>query len=177
MKFIGSLTDEDFGLKVKKLSNPKERNSARGVIVNKDGKIAILHKKLTNEYKLIGGGMEEFEDPIKAFKREALEETGCTIEIDDFIGNYEEQKSQDNFRQISYLYAAHVLKQKQKPEFTKEEIEENAELLWLDFDEAIKLMKNCEKNLVDSKFSSVYHTKFIVRRDYNILKYYQRHYL
>ena len=48
MKFIGSLTDEDFGLKVKKLSNPKERNSARGVIVNKDGKIAILHKKLTN---------------------------------------------------------------------------------------------------------------------------------
>ncbi len=177
MKFIGSLTDEDFGLKLKKLNNPKERNASRGVIVNKDGKIAILHKKVTNEYKLIGGGIENDEDPIKAFKRETLEETGCTIEIDDFMGNYEEQISQNNFRQISYLYVARVLKQKQKPKFTLKEKEEGSELLWLDVDEAIKKISECEKNLVDSKFSNIYNTRFIVRRDYNILKYYQQHYL
>lgn len=177
MKYIGSLTDEDFGLKTKKLNNPIERTSARGIIVNNEGKVAILHKKLKNEYKLIGGGMKELEDPIKAFKREALEETGCTIEIDDFMGRYKEEKNQDNFRQISYLYVAHVLKQKQKPEFTKKEIEEGSEILWIDFDEAIELIKNCENNLIESKFSNVYQTRFAVRRDYNILKYYQKHYL
>ena len=170
---IKKITDENFNLKRIPLDNPKIRYGARGIVLNKDGKIAILCKKNKNEYKLIGGGIEEEENPENAFIREVLEETGCIIEIDKCLGTIEEIKSHDNFKQISYVFISHVVEDRGIPHYTKKEIDEGAELLWVDLDDAINLIKNCESKLVASKYESVYHTKFIVRRDYEILKYYQ----
>ena len=82
MKCINKLTDEDFGLDIVPFDNPRHRYGARGIVFNKDNKIAVLNKTLKNEYKLVGGGIEEDEDPTKAFKREVLEEAGCIVEID-----------------------------------------------------------------------------------------------
>ena len=90
MKCFKKITDEDLDLEIIPFNNPRIRFGARGIILNNDGKIAILYKEAKREYKLIGGGMEEDEEPIKAFKREALEETGCIIEIDDCLGTVEE---------------------------------------------------------------------------------------
>lgn len=181
MKCIKKLTDEDFSLKpIPFDDNIRHRFGARGIIFNDEQKIAILYKKEKNEYKLIGGGIEENEDPIKAFKREALEETGCTIDIDDRLGTFEELKSQDNFRQTSYIYVAHVLDSSNELHLTKKELGEGSQLLWCSLNEAIDLIKNCESNLLPSKFESdmsIYHTKFVVRRDYEILKYYKNHYI
>ncbi|MGN1297508.1 MAG: hypothetical protein ACI4VH_03645 [Clostridia bacterium] len=36
----------------------------------------------------------------------------------------------------------------------------------------LKLITECFNNLIASKYESVYHTKFIVLRDRNILEYY-----
>ena len=55
---------------------------------------------------------------------------------------------------------------------TEKEKTEGSRLLWLDLDEAIKVIKECENNLKASIYEDVYATKFIVRRDYYILKYY-----
>ena len=55
--------------------------------------------------------------------------------------------------------------------FTQKETDEGSKLLWLDISDALKLIKESENKLVSSKYESVYHTKFIVRRDYEILKY------
>lgn len=178
MKCIKVITDEDFGLKSVPMNEPRKRYGARGIVFKDEGQIAILHKRAKNEYKLVGGGIDEDEDPIKAFKREVLEEAGCKVEIDDRIGTIDEIKSQDNFKQTSYIYVAHVIEDFKQTNFTEQEKGEGSELLWLDIDSAIELIKDSETKLIASKYESdmsIYHTKFIVRRDYEILKYYKNH--
>lgn len=174
---IKTLTDKDFGLENLVLDNPRIRFAARGLVFNKDNKIAILNKKKKNEYKLVGGGIEEDEDSKLAFKREVLEEAGCNIEIKDEIGIIEEIKSHDNFKQTSYVFSANVIGDIGKPNFTQKELDEGAQLLWLEIDDAMKRIKNSEDELIGSKYENVYHTKFIVRRDYEILKYYKENFM
>lgn len=72
---ICKITDEDLGLDVLEMNNPRVRNAARGIVLRDDGKIAIFNKSIKNEYKLPGGGIENNESPEEAFKREVLEET------------------------------------------------------------------------------------------------------
>lgn len=172
MKCIKILTDEDFEMDNLPINKPRERFAARGLVFNKNNKIAILNKQFKNEYKLVGGGIENDEDPLKAFKREVLEEAGCEIEVDDCLGTIIEIKSHDNYKQTSYVYVAHVTNNTGILNFTQKEIDEGAKLLWLDISEAMHLIKDSENKLVASKYENVYHTRFIVRRDYEILKYY-----
>lgn len=174
------LTDLDFDLEVKEFNNPRIRYGARGIVFNDKNEIAILNKANKNEYKLVGGGIEENEDPTIAFKREVLEETGCKIEIDDCLGIIKEEKTQDNFIQTSYIYVAHILEDTKQLQLTDEEIDDGSQLLWLNIDDAMDRIKSCENSIVASKHEgnmSIYHTKFIVRRDYTILKYYKNNYL
>jgi len=174
---IKTLIDEDFGIKSVELNVPRERLGARGIVFDNENKIAILNKQLKNEYKLVGGGIEEDEDPEIAFKREVLEEAGCNIEITNKIGTIVEIKSQDNFKQTSYVFISKVVGEKGETNFTQKEIDEGSRLLWLDIDSAMNLIKESESKLVESKYENVYHTKFIVRRDYEILKFYKDNYM
>jgi len=176
MQTIKRITDEDFNISSIEMTNPRIRKAARGIVFNKDGNIAVLFKKEKNEYKLIGGGMEDSEIPEDSFRREVLEETGCIVCIDKLLGKIIEEKSQDNFIQESYVYVSHVIEDTGKTNLTEKEIGEGAKCLWLDIDEAMYLIKNSESVLKASKYDgkkSIYHTKFIIRRDYEILKYYK----
>ena len=172
---IKKVTDNDFNISTISVVHPRIRYSARGLVFNDKGYIAILYKKKKNEYKLIGGGMKGDEKPSDAFKREVLEETGCEINISKCLGTVEEIKSHDNFKQISYVYVSHVIKDNGKLFLTRQEVAEESVCLWLDIEEAIKRIHDCEEKLISSSYDgekSIYHTKFIVRRDYEILKYY-----
>ena len=176
---LKNITDEDLGMKPIKFENPRRRYGARGIIFNDEYKVAILYKENKNEYKLVGGGIEKDEDPVDALIRESLEETGYEISIDESLGTIEELKSYDNFIQTSYVFVAHVVKKLHSPNYTKQELDEGAKLLWLDYDIAMKKIKECEKDLKSSKYDgdlSIYHTRFIIKRDYNILKYYKINY-
>ena len=175
MNIIKVITDEDFGLKSKKMKNPRLRIGARGIIFNKSNKIAILFKEKKKEYKLMGGGVEINEKPDFAFLRESQEETGCSVKIIKNLGTIIEEKSRDNFKQISYVYIAKVVEENNIFNYTDKEIGEGSKLLWLDIDDAIKIINESENKLLPSIYDekmSVYHTKFIVRRDYEILKYF-----
>lgn len=119
MKLIRRITDEDFNLKSIKMKKPRKRFGARGLVFDDNGNIAILYKKLKNEYKLIGGGIENNESPEVAFEREVLEETGYQVRIDYELGEIIEEKSQDNFVQLSYVYVAHIIDKVDKPKYTK----------------------------------------------------------
>ena len=176
MKDIIVLNDKDFGLELKELNNPDTRVAARGIVI-KDGKIAILNKANNNEYKLVGGGVEGDEDPKIAFEREVLEEAGCKVEIDNFLGTVKEERTNNNFTQTSYVYVAHVIEDTKKLDLTEKEINEGARLLWLTLDEAINVIKNCENDLKASKYENILSKKFVVKRDYNILTYYKDNYL
>ena len=169
---IRVLVDEDFGLKSVEFNNPRVRKGARGIIINSDGKIAVFNKANKNEYKLPGGGIDEGENPEEAFKREALEETGCEIEIINSLGTIEEHKSLDNFKQTSYIFVAKVVNDTHKLNLTQKEKDEGAQLLWVDDTEALKLITDCYDKLKESKYENLYHSKFIALRDRYILEYY-----
>lgn len=177
MDNIKVITDNDFNLESMELNNPRIRIGARGLVFNNDNKIAILNKRNKNEYKLVGGGVEVNEDPKVAFEREVLEEAGCKIQIDNFIGTIKEERTHHNFIQTSYIYTGHVIEDTGHLNLTEKEIAEGAKLLWLDIDEAIKIIKGCEKNIKPSVYEDIYLTKFVVRRDYSILEYYKNNYL
>lgn len=176
MNLICKLTDNDIGGKYVELKNPEIRLSARGIVVRKDGRIAIFYKSIKNEYKIPGGGIENNESEEEAFKREVLEETGCIIEIEEKLGITEEYKTKTNFKQISNVFIGRVIEDTKQLNVTQKEKEEGAQLIWKAPEEALKLIIDCYDNLVESKYESVYMTKFIVLRDRKILEYYLKEY-
>lgn len=176
INLIGQIKDEDIGGKSIAAENYRQRFGARGIVIREDGKIAVFNKSLKNEYKLPGGGIDEGEETSEAFKREVFEETGCKIEIIDFLGTIEEIKTQDSFKQRSYVYVGKVIKNTNELHVTEQEAKEGAKLLWETPEKALELIKDCYDKLLPSPceadLSSVYHTKFIVRRDTKILETY-----
>lgn len=172
MNLICKITDNDLGLEYNGIENPSLRLGARGIVIRDDGKIAIFNKSNKNEYKLPGGGIEGNEEPKEAFKREVLEETGCVVEILEELGTTEEYKLQNNFKQISYIYVGKVIEDTKVLNITQKEKDEGAKLLWETPKKALELITDCYDKLVESKYESVYTTKFVVLRDRKILEYY-----
>lgn len=172
MELICKITDSDIGEELLKMENPRLRLAARGIVIREDGKIAVFNKSNKNEYKLPGGGIEGEENPEIAFKREAMEETGCEVEIIKELGATEEYKSLNNFKQISYVYVGKVIKDTKQLHVTEKEKDEGAKLLWETPKKALELITECYNNLIASKYESVYSTKFIVLRDRKILEKY-----
>lgn len=172
---IIKITDEDIGGKNSIINEWKERMAARGIVIRDDNKIALFYKAQKNEYKLPGGGIENGETSKEAFKREVLEETGCKVEIIDQLCITEEYKSQRGFKQTSYAYIGKVIEDTNQLNLTEKEKAENSKLLWVDPEEALKLIENCFDFLKPSNFDKledVYSTKFIIKRDSLILKKY-----
>lgn len=172
MEWKCKIADGDIGEESVEMEKPKLRLGARGIVIREDGKIAVFNKSNKNEYKLPGGGIEGDENPEEAFKREVLEETGCEVEIIDNLGITEEYKSKNKFKQISYVFVGKVIRDFKHLGLTKKEKEEGARLLWETPEKALELITNCFDKLKESKYESVYSTKFIVLRDRKILERY-----
>lgn len=175
-KLIKEITDLDLGEAVQEVKEWKMvRKASRGIVIREDGKIAIFNKTAKNEYKLPGGGSEGNETPEETFIREVFEETGCKVEIIDFLGVTEEYRSKKSGRQTSYVFVAKVIEDTKKLHLTEKEIVEEAKLLWVEPFEALNLIKNCIDKLKPSTYDEgdhVYGTKFIIYRDCAILEYY-----
>ena len=169
---IAVITDSDFNLEKKELNKPFMRYSSRGIVFNKDGMIAVFHKAKMNEYKLPGGGIEKGESFCEAFKREVFEETGCKIKNIEEIGITIEEKTQNNFCQISHVFKAEVLNNTNRLHLTNKEIEEGGNLLWLDINDAYNKIMESINNFVATNYESKYQNLFIIKRDALILKYY-----
>lgn len=174
MKLIAKITDKDIGMDIVDYENPQIRRAARGIVLNENGEIALLHKKNKNEYKLPGGGMEGDETKEVAFQREILEETGCQVEIIEYMGYTEEIKSHIGFVQTSYVFISKVISNTHKLNLTQKEIEEGGELVWVMPEVALSLIRKSFSNLKGSKYDDIYSTKFIVKRDELILNEYMK---
>lgn len=169
---IAIIKDSNFHLKDKELNDPLIRYASRGLVFNDQNEIAVFHKKNKNEYKLPGGGIKKNENPVEAFYREVLEETGCVVEILDCLGTIIEEKSSTNFKQVSYVYVSRVINDSRKLNLTEKEKEEGAVLLWKSIQDALDLITNCQENLVGSLYDDLYRSLFMVERDKEILNYY-----
>lgn len=177
-KIIVNVNDKSLGLNDLKVNDEcKVRYGSRGIVIEQNGDIAIFNKRSKNEYKLPGGGIEEGENPMEAFMREIMEETGCEIEIIDYLGLAVEEKGQTNFKQISYVFVAKVLNNTNGLHLTEKEKDEDAIVMWVSLREALELVNGCINNLVGSKYDDLYRSLFMVKRDSEILNYYKEIYL
>lgn len=172
MRLISKVTDIDIGEQAKRMNEPRKRIAVRTILLNEKGEMALLHKAKKNEYKLIGGGVDEGETLNQALKREVLEEAGCEIKVIAELGYIEEERTRDNFTQVSYVYVAGVAKDTQQLHLTEQEEEEGAKLCWCNPEEALKKIKESYDKLIPSQYSDLYNTKFIIKRDEKILSYY-----
>lgn len=160
---LAEIKDKDLGLEEKKEKiDYRIRNAARAVLFNKDKKIAVLFVSKNNYHKIPGGGIKEGETINDALQREVLEETGCSFEIKDKVGEILEFRDEFKIKQTSYCFIAEVKEIVAEPKFTEKESAQGFKLLWIDLDEAIDLLEKDEpKN---------YEGKFIQKRDLILLK-------
>ena len=61
---------------------------AFGIIFNEQKRILLVHRRDYDLWNLPGGGLEDFESPTNAVKREVKEETGLKVEISRLLGVY-----------------------------------------------------------------------------------------
>ncbi len=142
--------------------NFKPRLAARGVVINHDNNIAVLTVSKHNYYKLPGGGIEEGEDNLEAFRRECLEEIGFDVEVISELGSIIEYRSELEVIQPSYCYVGKVIGERKEIAFTEHEKREGfREPVWVSFKEAYRL--------VSTSNPSNYEGRFIKERDTLIL--------
>lgn len=172
MDLIIKISDADIGERTCEIHNPNTRHAVRTILLNDNGEIAILNKSEKNEYKLIGGGIEKHESLEQALRREVMEETGCEIAILKELGYVEEYQTVNNFVQTSYIYVTKVRNDTKELHFTEQEKNEGAKLCWYKPNAALQHIKNSYAKLIPSKYSNLYSSRMVVKRDSLILKYY-----
>ena len=55
---------------------------------------------------------------------------------------------------------------------TEQEKEEGSKLCWFKPQKALEYISNCYNDLKPSKYDNLYSTKFVIKRDESILKYF-----
>ena len=134
----------------KKNYNPNgtvgKRPSVRGIIL-KDGKIAMMHSKKYDYYKLPGGGIEEGESLEETLIREVREESGLTVipeTIKEFgyVRRIEKGRFEDIFIQDNYYFICETESEISEQELDDYEAEEEFTLEFVTIDHAITVNEN-----------------------------------
>lgn len=118
------------------------RKSARAVVLNDRGEMAVQYLQNYTYHKLPGGGIEPGETVEEALKREVREEVGCDCEVLEPIGMVIEYRNKYHMLHISYGFSAQVVGAIGEPQLDEGEREEGQVTLWLPPEEALAKMKN-----------------------------------
>lgn len=119
------------------------KRAARTVIVDNEDRIVILDVNNGDYYKIPGGGVEEGETDEEAAKREALEESGCEVELIQKIGEQQFVDPDPNNNGRIHFSVCYLAKKKTdgQTNFNDWEKENSFKMKWVTFDEAINLFE------------------------------------
>ena len=114
------------------------RPSARAII-ERDGKVLVMHSRKYDYFKFPGGGIEQGETPEQALVREVREESGCCVRpetIEEFGSvlrrNRDAHDPEAIFEQWNYYYFCDITDERVPIVQEDYEIEERFEALWAD---------------------------------------------
>ena len=150
-KLIGELTDKTV-LGLEGLSASEPRKTARAILINEDGKFAVMFAEKFNLHTLPGGGIEDDETERDALIREILEETGCTCDAIKPLGMVSENRCHADYTTLSYYFVVHTKSKNEKPHLTAAEIENGTCIKWCTFDEVIHLIKDYKHDTNQKRF-------------------------
>ena len=121
------------------------RPSARAIIFDDEGKIALVYSKKENYYKFPGGGIHDDEDRVSALIREVKEEVGMTVipeTIEEFGSVLRRQKSNVSehtiFEQENFYYTCQTKREIGDQNLDAYEVEAGFVLRCVTLDEAIQ---------------------------------------
>lgn len=105
MRLLFTIDSKDYNPGGTSFSRP----SVRGILIDGNGKIGMVHSLKFGYYKFPGGGIEPGETHQEALIREYLEETGLTlipgsIREYGYVHRVEKGKQEDMFIQDSFYY-------------------------------------------------------------------------
>lgn len=152
MKLIKFLSDNNLKLSESDQLTDTSWNTriaARAVILDTEGRVALMHVAEYDIYKLPGGGIDENESLSDALNREVKEETGCDVDVDSLIGMVIEKRDQWKLFQVSHCFKT-ILTSNGEQNLTDEEKETGFSLHWANnVEEAIKLIKSGKSHRYD----------------------------
>lgn len=128
------------------------RKSARAILRNADGAIAIQHLTVQGIYKLPGGGVEPGESLEDTLHRELREEVGCAVRIVRELGCVIEYHTEEHRIHISYCFVADIDGAIGTPVLEADEIEAGLTTLWLTPEETIAHLTNDASWLYQAPF-------------------------
>jgi ADP-ribose pyrophosphatase YjhB (NUDIX family) len=146
------ITEADFGLKAREVSEYKVRRAVRGIVVSPKGEIALLYLSAKNYHKVPGGGVDQGESLEDAVRREVAEETGMRVRIERPLGVVIENMTTLAKMQISYLFICRAIGKPGKMRLTKGEVAEGVTWEWVPIVKALKLLSG-KANSVEGKFA------------------------
>jgi 8-oxo-dGTP diphosphatase len=123
--------NKQFG-NIEKHKDYYKREGVYGIIMNKDQKFGII--KATDRYFLPGGGTHGEESHKACLHREFLEETGYSIEIEQYLGQTDFHFHSKDFLHHYMHILSHYYTVTFK-DYVKEPIECDHELVWLTYQE------------------------------------------
>lgn len=150
---IKTFTDNDIGLDAEESYDAYElRKSARAILLNEEGQIALLKVKAGKYHKLPGGGIEFAESIESALEREVMEEVGAVISIGQKIGIITEYRSQFKQIQESHFYQCKTVGEIGAPTYTEREALDGFSLIWVHYEEALRIMRTDKPENYIGKF-------------------------
>ncbi len=164
MKLLKVIKDVDVISGAKNLSpdDYRERTAVRAVLFDAANKIALLHVRKQDYYKLPGGGLDGDETLEQGLKRELPEETGCHAQVTGEVGEIEEYRNEEKIHQRSFIFLAKVVGKKGKTNMMDDELTEDFHLEWADLADALDKIKNAHPK--------IYEGFFIKKRDQILLE-------
>lgn len=154
MKLLKEISDATFGdIYVEILGKTYElRKSARAILMNENGDIAIQYLANHFFHKLPGGGVETGETVAEALVREVKEEVGCNSEILKEIGIVIEYRKEHQLLHMSYCYLTRVMGPVAESHLEQAEIDEGMSTIWMKPEIAIQKMETDAPNTYQGKF-------------------------
>ena len=141
----------------------RERTSARAIVFNAGGKVAILHATKKHFHKLPGGGVETSEDLKTALARELQEEIGCRVKNPREFAVVEEYRNKYALHHTSHCFLSDIEGEIDATSMDEDEIAVGFITVWMDLQDAIKTIE-------DETDNESYQVKFIRLRELAFLQ-------
>ena len=155
-KVLARYDDAYFGFPAEKGANYPIREAARAVLIDDNGRCALMNVANRGYYKLPGGGVDKGELLREALLRETKEEAGYEAEPLCSLGKIIEKRARFNQINISYGYLCRA-KKFVGNNLMEDERDDGFELTWFDsIEDAIEAAKGAVVTDADARYRAAF---------------------